>query len=228
MAIQPQKRKLFMRHTILPSTNQQLQSKENGFTLVEILAVAPIILLVIGAVTGVVISLTRASMVSQGKTQILYDVQLALDTIERDVEKSVNINPASTLQLQLTNVATNKSPLDPTRQTIRETDCSVSSGQLPLGQTLKYDSTYVASGTGLNRNTSLTKTTCSPAWQKNNTSEQLITGANVTLGVVYSLNSEDPPKAYAAKVTITATRKVAGQDVSATGSVYIKSLNIQP
>ena len=99
---------------------------------------------------------------------------------------------------------------------------------MPLEQTLKYDSAYVASGTGLSRNTSLTKTTCSPAWQKNNTSEQLITGANVTLGVVYSLNSEDPPRAYATKVNITATRKVAGQDVSATGSVYIKSLNIQP
>ena len=215
-----------MQHTSPPS--RQVRSKERGFTLVEIIAVAPILLLVIGAVIGVVISLTRASMVSQGKTQILYDVQLALDTIERDVEKSVNINPASTSQLQLTNVATNKSPLDPARQTIKESDCSVSSGQLPLDQTLKYDSAYVASGTGLSRNTSLTKTTCSPAWQKNNTSEQLITGANVTLGVVYSLNSEDPPKAYAAKVTITATRKVAGQDVSATGSVYIKSLNIQP
>lgn len=217
-----------MRHTILPSTNQQLQSKENGFTLVEILAVAPIILLVIGAVTGVVISLTRASMVSQGKTQILYDVQLALDTIERDLEKSLVIDPVSSSQIQLTNVATNKSPLDPTRQIIKEVDCSVPSFQLPLNETLKYNSTYISSGSNLTKTISLTKDTCSSSWQKGGTVESLLSGASVTLGVTYSYNSEAPPRVYAAKVNLTATRKVAGQDVSATGSVYIKSLNIQP
>lgn len=59
-----------------------------GFTLVEMLVVAPIIILAIGAFIAVVVNLTGEVMSSRGANTLTYNVQDALNRIEDDVKLS--------------------------------------------------------------------------------------------------------------------------------------------
>ena len=60
-------------------------SARSGFTLIEVLIIAPIILLTIAVFIGVIISLTGEVLVSRTNNSLAYSVQDSLDTIERDV-----------------------------------------------------------------------------------------------------------------------------------------------
>lgn len=69
------------------STREQ-QSRHDGFTLVEVLAIAPIILLTISIFIGAIISITGDVLVSRASNTLAYNVQDALNTIEQDIRRS--------------------------------------------------------------------------------------------------------------------------------------------
>ena len=61
---------------------------QEGFTLIEMLVVAPIVILTIGAFLTVIISMTGEVLASRASTNLSYNVQDALNRIEQDVKIS--------------------------------------------------------------------------------------------------------------------------------------------
>lgn len=64
--------------------------KNRGFTLVEMVVIAPFVILAIGAFIGAIVNLTGEVIASQGSNTLAYNVQDALDRIEDDVNSSAN------------------------------------------------------------------------------------------------------------------------------------------
>jgi len=75
-----------------------------GFTLVEMMVIAPIVILLIGGFIGLIVNLTGEVMSSRGANKLAYDLQDALNRIEEDVKLSTtflatnNISVSTTLQ----------------------------------------------------------------------------------------------------------------------------------
>ena len=68
-----------------------------GFTLVEMMVIAPIVILLIGSFVALLVNLTGEVMSSRGSNVLAYDVQDALNRIEQDVK-------LSTTYLSVTNI----------------------------------------------------------------------------------------------------------------------------
>ncbi len=64
------------------------QTINRGFTLVEMLVVAPIVILFIGAFITVIVNLTGETLASQASNNLAYNVQDALNRIEEDAQFS--------------------------------------------------------------------------------------------------------------------------------------------
>lgn len=64
------------------------QGSNQGFTLVEMLVIAPILILSIGVFIGVIINLTGEVLSSRGSNVLAYNLQDALNRIEEDVRLS--------------------------------------------------------------------------------------------------------------------------------------------
>ena len=60
----------------------------NGFTLVEMLVVAPIVIIVVATVVGALIYLTGDALRESGRVKLVNDIQHALNEIETDVKMS--------------------------------------------------------------------------------------------------------------------------------------------
>ena len=96
-----------------------------GFTLVEILIIAPFAILLIGALIAMATQATTSSLRSYAKTRIQNDVLTALDLMEQDARISLNIRLDSTTdQLDMTALATNTNPLDSGRILVDKTTCA--------------------------------------------------------------------------------------------------------
>jgi len=63
-------------------------NKNRGFTLVEMLIVAPMVIIIIGIIIVSIVTLTGESLAEGGRAQLLNDVQDSLDRIEADVKFS--------------------------------------------------------------------------------------------------------------------------------------------
>lgn len=59
-----------------------------GFTLIEMLVIAPIVLITIAVFIGIIINLTGETMVARTSNSLAYDVQETLNAIEQDVALS--------------------------------------------------------------------------------------------------------------------------------------------
>ncbi len=59
-------------------------NQNSGFTLVELLVVIPMVIVIIGIIIGMMVSLVGNVLVSNAKTQTIYDTQDALSQIEQD------------------------------------------------------------------------------------------------------------------------------------------------
>ncbi len=113
------------------------RSKQAGFTLVEMLIIAPIALLVITSFVVLMVMMVGDAIISRSQNVMTYDVQSALTTIERDVRLSTQfLTTSGTLpspqgkngstsaftstsgDLVLGMIATDKNPSDPTRSFI--------------------------------------------------------------------------------------------------------------
>lgn len=63
-------------------------STQYGFTIIEVLVVAPIVVLVIGAFVGLIVSMTGDILATRAANVMAYDIQDALNRIEQDVKRS--------------------------------------------------------------------------------------------------------------------------------------------
>lgn len=65
-----------------------MSKNKDGFTLVELLVVAPIVILVIGGLIGAIIAMTGNVLATRGANLLAYNIQDALNRIETDVRQS--------------------------------------------------------------------------------------------------------------------------------------------
>lgn len=68
--------------------NPNNRTKKRGFTLVEMVIVAPIVILVIGVFIFAIINMVGAVMASRGSNTLAYNIQQALSQIDQDVSAS--------------------------------------------------------------------------------------------------------------------------------------------
>lgn len=203
-----------------------------GFTLVELVVVTPLIILLIGSVVIVTVQATTSALRSHGRTQLQYDTIAALDMIEQDVRLATRIG-TNTSRLEMDSLATSSNPLDSGRMLVRLSDCQHVSSGLSLSDTTQYLRTYEVSGRNFVRNANFTGRWCgggagsgtqsthgNSTWQRHGLAETLISDANLTFDLQYDTDTA------AVTVTLTAERRVAGQDLSYTGRRYVESLNV--
>ncbi len=78
--------------------NRRVSSK--GFTLVEMLIVAPIVILVIGIFISAIVNMTGSVLSTRGANDLTYRIQEALDTIDQDTKTSGGYLASNTIALQ--------------------------------------------------------------------------------------------------------------------------------
>lgn len=62
--------------------------KKHGFTLIEVLIISPIVILIIGIFISAIVSMTGDVLSTRGTNALSYNIQDALDRIEKDVNSS--------------------------------------------------------------------------------------------------------------------------------------------
>jgi len=77
----------------LPNHHNPARSVSRGFTLVEMLVVAPIVLLVIAGLVVAMVSMIGDSLAANGRANVAYNMQDALDRIEQDARIATNFMP---------------------------------------------------------------------------------------------------------------------------------------
>lgn len=168
--------------------------RTRGFTLVEMLVIAPIIILAIGIIIALMVNLIGDVLQTREQTAMTYSVQSALDQIEEDVRMAITIRSTSgTMPIgygsDLSNAngtaaftsnnsiimmfhATDSRPSDPNRKLVHLNDpnpCGVV--QNAFNPTQTYQVIYYQSGSALYRRTILTRYTsplaaCATPWQQ--------------------------------------------------------------
>lgn len=73
--------------------------RDHGFTLIEMLVIAPIVVLAIGAFLTVIISMTGDVLSSRGANNLAYNVQDAMNRMEQDVKLSTTFLPTNSIAL---------------------------------------------------------------------------------------------------------------------------------
>jgi len=71
-----------------PITNSHIPHSKRGFTLVEMLIIAPIVILVIGIFVSAIITMTGDVLAVRGKNALAFNIQDALNRIDQDVKAS--------------------------------------------------------------------------------------------------------------------------------------------
>lgn len=206
----------------------------SGFTLVEILIIAPFAILLIGSLIFMATQAANSSLRSYGKTRIQNEVLSALDLIEQDVRSSVRISSTSSSSISIEGLATNVNPLNSDRKLIDKNTCALVDSITNRNDATRYGLTYQVSGRSLVRATSFTGRWCrgsqslhgNTSWQKHGTNEYIIRDADISLTMQYDTLPGSTTTADGMRVTLTASRRVGGQNVSHTGQLYIKSINI--
>jgi len=87
------------------------QKDSRGFTLVEMLVVAPIVILAIGAFLTVIISMTGEVLASRASNTLAYNVQDALNRVEQDVKQSASFLSVNSVPLTATEDVTGSNTL---------------------------------------------------------------------------------------------------------------------
>lgn len=154
-----------------------------GFTLIEMLIVAPIVILVLGAVIVAIVQLTGQALAERTAAQMANDLQTSLDRIEQDVQRSgaflatssititspqgydngtqpfasvpTTTNPNSGYKLILNSFMTTKNPSDSTRELVYLPDQpnACASGDIEQNQASMANVIYFVSNDTLWRRT---------------------------------------------------------------------------
>lgn len=82
--------------------NTRQKKFNKGFTLVEMMVVAPIVIIFIGGFISAIVSLTGEAMASRGANLLTYNVQEALNRIEEDVKLSNTYLAANSVNISTT------------------------------------------------------------------------------------------------------------------------------
>jgi hypothetical protein len=170
--------------------------RSNGFTLIEVLLISPILILFIGAFIGLIVTLTGDSLKMRQKNSLSYDIQAALADIESNVTASKtfvsttgavpspqgsadvandttafsNINTGATDTLILSLVATDRNPTDSTRSPIYASATCASSNP-----TYNYYVIYFVKSQKLFKRTILPAgTRCATPWQRGSCLDSLV------------------------------------------------------
>lgn len=78
----------------------RLQRLQKGFTLIEMLVIAPIVILAIGAFIATIVNLTGEVMSSRGANILVYNTQDALNRIENDVKLSAGFLATNSIKFK--------------------------------------------------------------------------------------------------------------------------------
>ena len=92
--------KAVVRTTLRTATRTARRS--DGFTLVEMAIIAPIVVLLIGTFIGLIIAVTGNVMSTRGKNLLVYDTQDALNRIEEDVRLSTTFRAVNNIDVSST------------------------------------------------------------------------------------------------------------------------------
>lgn len=93
----------------IPTDNHPAQRlKQAGLTLIEVLIVAPLLILLIGTVIGYIVSLTGSSLQTGDKNSVVQETQASLDNIEAETTKATSFfqTSGSTISPQGSNDST--------------------------------------------------------------------------------------------------------------------------
>lgn len=198
----------------------QSRKRSAGFTLIELLTVMPLIILIISAMVVAIVNLTGTSMHASARTQLQNEVLAALDQIEQDVKISTDFDGMASNKISMHNLATSANPLSASRKLIKKSDCSVAGTGISVAEALVYKMEYsVVGGNTLKRKAVMDSGCGSSAnvWQRGIDDTLISAGKEVKLSV--TANSDT------VEVKLTASKTVAGDDISYTGWLYVKSLN---
>lgn len=241
-----------------------LQRHSPAFTLIEMLIIAPIIIILIGVMILAISSLTGDSLRSHERNTMTHQVQSALDLVELESSRSAtypdttgtlsspqgsngstaafttaNNDSATNDVLIIKTPATTVNPINPDREVIyTNSPNSCSSGDVSKNAPYEIMTIYfVASGSLWQRTVMPSDNTpCSTPWQRAScATSQPLTGIckshdnklvdNVTSFSVQYLDdagetipSADPSEATAVNLTITASKQVAGETLTHTGT----------
>lgn len=207
---------------ILEAKRRDSQSRKRsaGFTLIELLTVMPLIILIISAMVVAIVNLTGTSMRTSARTQLQNEVLAALDQIEQDVKISTDFDGMASDKISMHNLATSANPLSANRKLIKKSDCSVAGTGISVAEALVYKMEYsVVGGNTLKRKATMDSGcgSSSNVWQRGVDDTLISAGKEVKLSV--TTNSDT------VEVKLTASKTVAGDDISYTGWLYVKSLN---
>lgn len=206
------------------------KSAQTGFTLVEILVIAPVVIIVLAGVVATIVFSTGSAMRASARAQLQYEVLSALDRIEADIKLSKSFT-ISNGALHLATFATDRNPFDAERRLINRANCRPADTRITVDEAATYWNLYWITGTTLERyakygagdsvqsNMRHCETNHADIFQQPLTRELLL-GGNGTTATVQFAHSDG-----GIDIRLTATKKVAGEDVSFTGVLFVKSLN---
>lgn len=169
----------------------QTNQDSTGFTLVEVLIIAPIVILFIGAFIGLAVTLTSDSLRLRERNEAAYNVQDALNEIESEASLATSFNTTTgTLTspqgkdnataaftntassqpdtLILKSAATTKSLYDPTRELVY-TGSGACDARNPIYQI--WTVFFVSNGSLYKRTILPSEATCAAPWQRNTCAE---------------------------------------------------------
>lgn len=168
---------------------------QSGFTLIEVLLVAPIIILAVMIVVGLMVVMTGDVIISRQRVAFAYSNQTALDQIEQDIRTGTQAlatsgslpspqgsdagftgtaafaNPGSYLVIEAN--ATTANPIDSTRQLVfyASQPYACGSANESNNSTMRVKIIYYVDGTTLRRRTIVPSYTsssvCQTPWQRN-------------------------------------------------------------
>ncbi len=173
-----------------------MRAKNSGFTLIEVLVIAPIIILFIGAFIALIVNLTGESLQLQAQNSAAYNTQDALDSMEASALQAtsflattgtvqspqgkdnataafVNDDGTGFHNLIMNSVATTKGPYDPNRSIIYTGAGSCDS----TNPVYKYMTVYFVNTTenALYKRTILPQVpACASPWQRGSCKESLV------------------------------------------------------
>jgi hypothetical protein len=192
----------------MSNNNSAQKPTQAGFTIIELLIIAPIVLLTIGAFITAIVNMTGDVLASRGATVLTYNIQDALNRIEDDVKLSTtflatnnitltspqgysddttafnNVDATNGTMLILNTLATNGNPLVSTSGSVYLTNLpnACNSTQLSQNTPMTVNIVYFVRNATLWRRTimpsSYATAGCSVPWQQPSCNPALFTGGS--------------------------------------------------
>ena len=209
-----------MQRILEAKCRDQSRKRSAGFTLIELLTVMPLIILIISAMVVAIVNLTGTSMRASARTQLQNEVLAALDQIEQDVKLSTDFDGMASSKISMHNLATSANPLSASRKLIKKSDCSIAGTGISVAEALVYKMEYSVVGGNTLKRKAVMDSGCgssSNVWQRGVDDTLISNSKEVKMDITSNADTVE--------VKLTASKTVAGDDISYTGWLYVKSLN---